>query len=702
MGLGPLMSIYQARFMRYLEHRGLKPHTDQRVWTFLGDGETDEPETLGAISLAAREHLDNLVWVVNCNLQRLDGPVRGNGKIVQELEAVFRGVGWNVIKVLWGQEWDELLARDDDGLLVRRMGEVVDGEYQKYSVAGGAYIREHFWGVDPRLQRMVSHLTDDQLWRMRLGGHDPVKVYQAYRGAMEHRGGPTVILARTIKGYGLGEAGEGKNITHQQKTLNENELLQFRDRFDIPLSDEEVVGAPLYRPAPNSPEAAYLQERRRALGGYVPQRVQRPSPLRAPAPDIFAEFAEGSAGREASTTMVLVRMIASLLRDPALGKCIVPIIPDEARTFGMEALFRSAGIYAAGGQLYEPVDAGSLLYYKESTEGQILEEGITEAGGTSSFIAAGTALANYGVATIPFFIFYSMFGMQRVGDLVWAAGDSRTRGFFVGGTSGRTTLNGEGLQHQDGHSHLFASAVPNLVSYEPAYAYEIAEIIRHGIERMHDHDEDVFFYLTVHNENYAHPAMPGDDDAARDAVRAGIIRGMYRFRAAEGGESGPRAQLLASGVLVNEALRAQQLLADDFGVAADVWSVTSWTELRRDALEAERWNRLHPGEEPHVPYAAQCLDGRPGVVVGVSDYVKSLPDGIAKWVEAPFVALGTDGFGRSATREELRRFFEVDAEHIAVATLSALAGDEQVAASVVRTAIERYGIDPEAPNPATH
>jgi pyruvate dehydrogenase E1 component len=708
MGLGPLMSIYQARFMRYLEHRGLKARTDQRVWAFLGDGETDEPETLGAISLAAREHLDNLVWVVNCNLQRLDGPVRGNGKIVQELEAVFRGVGWNVIKVLWGEEWDELLARDEDGLLIRRMGEVVDGEYQKYSVAGGAYIREHFWGVDPRLARLVSHMSDDQLWRMRLGGHDPVKVFQAYRAAMEHRGGPTVILARTIKGYGLGEAGEGKNITHQQKSLNESELLQFRDRFDIPLSDEEVVGAPLYRPAPNSPEGQYLQERRRALGGFVPQRTQRPSPLRAPDPDIFAEFAEGSGEREASTTMVLVRMIASLLRDKALGKHIVPIIPDEARTFGMEALFRSAGIYAAGGQLYEPVDSGSLLYYKESKEGQILEEGITEAGGTSSFIAAGTSLTNYGVPTIPFFVFYSMFGMQRVGDLVWAAGDSRTRGFFIGGTSGRTTLNGEGLQHQDGHSHLFASAVPNLVSYEPAYAYEIAEIIRHGIERMHDRDEDVFFYLTVHNENYAHPPMPADDPDGVP-VREGIIRGMYRFRAADqlagqlagGAATGPRAQLMASGVLVNEALRAQQMLADDFGVAADVWSVTSWTEIRRDAIEAERWNRLHPADEARVPYAVQCLDGRPGVVVGVSDYVKSLPDGIAKWIEAPFVTLGTDGFGRSATREELRRFFEVDAEHIVVATLSALVGDEQIAASVARDAIEQYGIDPEVANPAT-
>ncbi|MDA0365518.1 MAG: pyruvate dehydrogenase (acetyl-transferring), homodimeric type [Chloroflexi bacterium] len=701
MGLSPIMSIYQARFMRYLENRGLKPATDQKVWTFLGDGETDEPESLGAISLASREKLDNLIWVVNCNLQRLDGPVRGNGQIVQELEAVFRGVGWNVIKVLWGSEWDELLARDDEGLLSRRMGEVVDGEYQKYSVAGGEYIRKNFWGVDPRLERMVSHLSDDQLWRMRLGGHDPAKVYAAYKAAMEHRGGPTVILARTIKGYGLGEAGEGKNITHQQKSLNESELLQFRDRFDIPLSDEEVVGAPLYRPAATSPEAQYLHERRRVLGGYLPQRIARRSPLRAPAEELFAEFAEGSGDREASTTMVFVRMLAAMLRDDALGKAVVPIIPDEGRTFGMEALFRSAGIYSSTGQLYEPVDAGSLLFYKESRDGQILEEGITEAGSISSFIAAGTALANYGVATIPFFIFYSMFGMQRVADLVWAAADSRCRGFLVGATSGRTTLNGEGLQHQDGHSHLFSSVVPNLISYEPAYAYEIAVLIREGIRRMHDENEDVFYYLTVHNENYVHPPKPADGDVT---VNEGIIRGMYRFRAAAAltadATGKPRAQLLASGVLVNEALRAQELLANDYGVAADVWSVTSWTEVRREALEVERWNRLHPGEAARTPYVAQCLGEQPGVVVGVSDYMKTLPDAIAKWTSAPVVSLGTDGFGRSATREELRRFFEVDAEHIVVATLSALVRDEQIAASVARDAIARFEIDPDAPSPA--
>ena len=704
MGLGPMMAVYQARFLRYLEQRGLLEPSDRKVWVFLGDGETDEPEALGAISLAAREQLDNLIFVVNCNLQRLDGPVRGNGQIIQELEAVFRGVGWNVLKVLWGSEWDELLAKDTDGLLVRRMGEVVDGEYQKYTVAGGAYVRENFYGVDPRLERMVSHMSDDALWKMRLGGHDVEKVYAAYHEATNHHGSPTVILARTIKGYGLGEAGEGRNVTHQQKKLNEDELLHFRDQFDIPLSDEEVTGAPLFRPGAESPENRYLQARRRALGGPVPSRRTTPSPLRAPDEELFGEFFEGSGEREASTTMTFVRMLASLLRHPELGRRIVPIVPDEARTFGMEAFFREFGIYSSKGQTYDPVDSGSLLFYKESTDGQILEEGLTEAGSFSSFIAAGTSLTNTGVAAIPFYIFYSMFGLQRVGDLAWAASDARTRGFLIGATAGRTTLNGEGLQHQDGHSHVLSSVIPTMLSYDPAYAYEIAVLVREGIRRMHDENEDVTFYLTVTNENYRQPPIP-----QREGVREGIVKGMYLFRSAEelGVSLGidvsgrPRAQLLGSGAILNEALAAQELLLRDYGVAPDVWSVTSYSELRREAMDVERWNWLHPGEPVRVPYVAQMLGEDPTLVVGATDYLKSLPDSIAKWVDAPLVALGTDGFGRSATRAELRDFFEVDARHIAFATLSALVRDEALSASVAQQAMEDLKIDPERANPAT-
>jgi pyruvate dehydrogenase E1 component len=698
MGLGPLMAIYQARFMRYLEHRGLKERNDQKVWCFLGDGETDEPESLGAISLAARERLDNLIFVVNCNLQRLDGPVRGNGQIIQELEAVFRGVGWNVIKVLWGAEWDPLIEADQDGLLVRRMGEIVDGEYQKYSVAGGAYVREHFYGVDDRLLRMVQHLDDQELWKMRLGGHDPDKVYAAYEAATRHRGQPTVILARTIKGYGLDEAGEGRNVTHQQKELNDQELMRFRDRFDIPLSDEEVIGAPLFRPAADSPEMLYLTDRRRRLGGQVPSRRVVNQPVEAPADELFEEFFEGSGEREASTTMVFVRMLASLLRDSDLGHRIVPIIPDEARTFGMEAFFREFGIYASTGQLYDPVDSGSLLYYKESQDGQILEEGITEAGSFSSFLASGTSAMSYGTTTIPFFIFYSMFGLQRIGDLVWAAGDSRARGFLVGATSGRTTLQGEGLQHQDGHSHLLASTMPNLVSYDPAYAYEIAVILREGIRRMYEEGEEISFYLTVGNENYLQPPIPEGD---RESIREGIVRGIYRFSGPPEGVDGPRVRLLGSGALLNEARRAQEALAHDYGVAAEVWSVTSYTELRRDAMAVERWNLLHPTEEARMPYIARALGEDQGLVVATSDYMKALPDGIAKHIDAPVIALGTDGFGRSGTREELRDFFEVDWRHIVFATLSSLARDEQVGVSVVEAARDELHINPEAPDPAT-
>ena len=701
MGLAPIMAIYQARFMRYLEHRGLTPPPDpafgeQKVWAFLGDGETDEPESLGAISMAAREKLDNLIFVVNCNLQRLDGPVRGNGQIIQELEAVFRGVGWNVIKVIWGSEWDPLLAKDHDGLLVRRMGEVVDGEYQKYSVAGGAYIREHFWGVDERLKRLVAHISDHDLWRMRLGGHDTDKVYAAYKAAVEHRGGPTVILARTIKGYGQGEAGEGRNVSHQQKQLNEQELLQFRDRFDIPLTDAEVVGAPIYRPAPDSAEMQYLEERRAALGGPVPQRRTMPSPLRAPDDELFQEFFDGTGEREASNTMAFVRILTKLMRDSRLGDRIVPIIPDEARTFGMEGLFREFGIYSSVGQLYDPVDSHQLLFYKESSDGQILEEGITEAGSLCSFLAAGTALSHYKSATIPFFIFYSMFGFQRVGDLIWAAADSRCRGFLVGATAGRTTLNGEGLQHQDGHSHVLASVVPNLVAYDPAYAYEIAIIVQEGIRRMHEQNEDVFYYLTTENENYAQPPMPAGPEA--EGVREGILKGLYRISRAEAG-GGPRVHLLGSGAILNQVSAAVELLAR-YGVAADVWSATSYTELRRDAEDAERWNMLHPLESPRVPFVTRQLGEDPRPVVAASDYLKSLPETVSKWAPASFTALGTDGFGRSSTREELRSFFEVDAAHVAVAAMHALATEGRVEPALVQRVIEELGVDPERPNPA--
>jgi pyruvate dehydrogenase E1 component len=694
MGLGPLMAIYQARMMRYLEARGLKEPTDQKVWCFLGDGETDEPESLGAISLAAREHLDNLVFVVNCNLQRLDGPVRGNGQIIQELEAVFRGVGWNVIKVIWGGDWDPLLAADSQGLLADRMGQVVDGEYQTYTVAGGAYIRKQFWGTDPRLSRMVAHLSDDELWRLRLGGHDTDKVYAAYHAATHHRGAPTVILARTIKGYGLGEAGEGRNISHQQKHLNVRELLNFRDRFKVPLSDDEVATAPLYRPAADSAEMRYLRDRRTHLGGPLPQRRVRNATMEAPSFEPFEEFFRGSGDREASTTMVFVRMLASLMRDPKIGNRVVPIVPDEARTFGMETFFREFGIYSSKGQLYEPVDRENLLFYKETKDGQVLEEGITEAGSMSSFIAAGTAASSYGVTTLPFFIFYSMFGLQRVGDLVWAASDARTRGFLVGATAGRTTLNGEGLQHQDGHSHVLASVVPTLHAYDPAFAYEIAVLLEDGIRRMFVEGEERLVYLTVTNETYRQPPIPEDE-----GVREGIVRGIYRFRSlGDGGQ--PRVHLLGSGAIMNEVLRAQELLADQFGVASDAWSVTSYTELRRDAIEVERWNVLHPAEPRRQPYIAEALGGGQ-VVVATSDYMKALPDGLARWVDAPMVSLGTDGFGRSDTREALRDFFEVDARHIAFAALSALARDEQIPVSVAVRAGEALKIDPERPNPAT-
>ncbi len=693
MGLGPIMAIYQARFTRYLEDRGLKPKSNSKVWAFLGDGETDEPESLGAITLASREKLDNLIFVINCNLQRLDGPVRGNGQIIQELEAAFRGAGWNVIKVIWGRDWDPLLAKDHDGLLVKRMGEIVDGQYQKYAVESGAYIRQHFWGADPRLLDMVKHLTDDQLKKLTLGGHDPVKVYNAYKAATEHKGAPTVILARTIKGYGLGEAGEGKNITHQQKKMNEDELKAFRTRFGLPLSDSDIAKAPFYRPADDSEELKYMLERRASLGGFAPRRQVKVSPIKPVAEEVFEEFYAGTDGRKASTTMVFVRLLSKLLRDKEIGELVVPIVPDEARTFGMEALFRQVGIYAHSGQAYEPVDMDTLLYYKEASDGQILEEGINEAGSLSSFIAAGTAYATHGVNTIPFFIFYSMFGFQRVGDLIWAAADSRTRGFLLGGTAGRTTLAGEGLQHQDGNSHLYALPYPNVLSYDPAFAFELAVIIKDGIRRMYVEGESVFYYLTVMNEQYAMPKMP-------DGAMEGILKGMYKFRSTSQPKAKARAQLFGSGAILPEVIKAADLLEEKYGVGADVWSVTSYPELYREGHACERWNMLHPGETAKVPYVTQCLKDAPGVFVAASDYVKALPDSIDRWLPRPLVALGTDGFGRSEGRSSLREFFEVDHRYVVLATLTALLREKKIDAAVAQQAIKDLNINPDKPNPA--
>ena len=692
MGLGPIMSIYQARFNRYLEDRGLKKPSSSKVWAFLGDGETDEPESLGAISLAAREKLDNLVWVINCNLQRLDGPVRGNGQIIQELEASFRGAGWNVIKVLWGSDWDPLLAKDHDGLLAKRMGEVVDGQYQKYAVESGAYFREHFFGTDPRLLDLVKHLSDDQLKRLRLGGHDPGKVFNAYKRATETKGQPTVILARTIKGYGMGEAGEGKNITHQQKKMNEADLRSFRTRFGIPISDEQIADAPFYRPPEDSPELQYIRERRKALGGPVPSRMVRVEPLKVGLDALFEEFSKGTDGKKASTTMVFVRILTKLLRDKEVGSLIVPIVPDEARTFGMESLFRAVGIYSHVGQKYEPVDMDTLLYYKEAQDGQILEEGITEAGSMSSFIAAGTAYATHGVNTIPFFIYYSMFGFQRVGDLIWAGADSRVRGFLLGGTAGRTTLAGEGLQHQDGNSHVYSLCYPNCISYDPAYAFELAVIIQDGIRRMYAEQESVFYYLTVMNEQYAMPEMPPNS-------REGILKGLYKFKASDDKKSKLKAQLFGSGAILNEVVAAQEILKK-YGVAADVWSVTSYGELYRDGHACERWNMLHPGETPRVPYVTQCLKDAQGVFIAASDNCKVLADSIDRWMPRRIRALGTDGFGRSEDRATLREFFEVDARFVAVATLSELLKEGQIDAKVVAQAIKDLGINPDKPNPA--
>ena len=692
MGLSPIMAIYQARFNRYLVNRGLKPATDAKVWAFLGDGETDEPEALGAITLAPRERLDNLIFVINCNLQRLDGPVRGNGKIIKELEAAFRGAGWNVVKVIWGSDWDPIFAKDTDGLLAKRLEEMVDGELQKLVVESGAYVREHVFGVDPRLLKLVEDIPDEKLRTLRTGGHDPLKVYAAYKAAFEHKGTPTVILARTIKGYGLGESGEGKNVTHQQKKLDEDELRHFRTRFGIPISDAQIAEAPFYRPPEDSPEIRYLRARREELGGYLPRRSVRSKPLEADHKQLFEEFQAGSEGREVSTTMAFVSMLRKMMRDPEIGKLVVPIVPDEARTFGMESLFRQVGIYSSRGQLYEPVDVHTLLYYREAKDGQILEEGITEAGSMSSFIAAGSAYATHGINTIPFFIYYSMFGLQRIGDLIWAAADMRCRGFLLGGTAGRTTLAGEGLQHQDGNSHVLALPVPNLRAYDPAFAYEVAVIIEDGIERMYKKGESIFYYITLMNEPYAMPAMPAGS-------REGILKGMYRLRASEDKKSKLRAQLFGSGAILREAVRAQGILDEKYGVAADVWSVTSYKALYRDGIDTERWNLLHPGEKPRIPYVSECLAGAPGVRVAASDYLKTLPNLISKWLPGPIASLGTDGFGRSESRASLRNFFEVDARFIVLATLHQLMNEGKIQASVVKKAIVDLEIETEKPNP---
>jgi len=691
MGLGPLCSIYQARFNRYLRSRGLIQGEEPKVWAFLGDGETDEPESLGSITLAARENLDNLIWVINCNLQRLDGPVRGNGKIIQELEAIFKGAGWNVIKVIWGSDWDPLLAADKSGLLIKRMEEAVDGDYQKYSVEPGSYTRKHFFGKYPELLALVNHLTDAQIHKLLRGGHDSRKVYAAYHAAVNHRGQPTVILAKTVKGYGLGEAGEGRNITHQQKKLNEKELREFRARFRVPISDEEIAETPFFRPAAGSPEAKYLKERRRQLGGSLPARIVTAKPLEVPSLEAFAELLKGSGRMEMSTTMGFVRLLSILIRHKAIGRQIVPIIPDEARTFGLDALFREVGIYSPKGQLYDPVDSKSLLYYHEAKDGQILEEGITEAGSMASFIAAGTAYANLGRYLVPFYIYYSMFGFQRIGDLMWLAGDIKARGFLLGATSGRTTLNGEGLQHQDGHSLLLTSCIPTLLTYDPAYTFEVAVIIADGLRRMYVENQDLFYYLTLYNENYAMPALP-------TGAEEGIIKGLYKLKPGPDGLK-LKAQILGSGPILREALRAQDLLAERFGVSADVWSATSYKLLRSDALKARRWNMLHPTETPRRSYLEQILANEKGVFVAVSDNIKLVPDQIAPWVPGGLATLGTDGFGRSETRPRLRRFFEVDAELTVIATLSALADKGQVDRQMVARAIKELGVDPEKAHP---
>jgi pyruvate dehydrogenase E1 component len=690
MGIGPLNAIYQARFMRYLENREIIPTTDRKIWAFIGDGESDEPETMGSLTLASREKLDNLIFVVNCNLQRLDGPVRGNGKIINELESAYRGAGWNVIKLIWGSDWDRLLAKDKSGLLMKRMAEVVDGESQSFKAKGGAYIRKEFYGKYPELLELVSDMSDDELHRMTRGGHDPQKVYNAYKRAVEYKDGPTVILAHTVKGYGLGSA-EARNATHQEKKLADQALSAFRTRFEIPIPEQAARDGSLYRPADDSPEIKYMQERRRKLGGYMPTREVPKSNFQAPPLSEFAESLGGSKGRAVSTTMGFVSMLRQLLKEPKIGKLIVPIIPDEGRTFGMESIIRQVGIYASKGQLYKPHDQDMLLYYREEKDGQILEEGITEAGSMASFTAAGTAYSNYKVPMVPFFTYYSMFGFQRIGDMIWAFADARGKGFLMGGTGGRTTLAGEGLQHQDGHSLVLSSTVPTCASYDPAYVYEIAVIVQDGMRRMYQESEDRFYYLMLYNEDYAMPEMP-------KGVEEGILRGIYKLKSAQDGKA--TVQLFGSGPILNEALRAQDILAEKYGIQSNVWSVTSYNELRRDALSTERWNRLHPGEPERQPYIATAIEGANGPIIAASDYMKAVPDQLSPWLGSRLVSLGTDGFGRSDNREYLRKHFEVNAVSIAAAALSKLARDGKYDAKKVKKAFEELGIETEKMDPA--
>ncbi len=692
MGLGPITGIYQARFLKYIHDRGIADTSDRKVWVFCGDGEMDEPESLGAISLASREKLDNLIFVVNCNLQRLDGPVRGNGKIIQELESDFRGSGWNVLKVVWGSYWDPLLAMDKDGLLKKRMEECVDGEYQNFKAKGGAYTREHFFGKYPELKEMVAAMSDQDIWRLNRGGHDPHKVYAAYHSAVNHKGQPTVILAKTVKGYGMGEAGEGQNTTHQQKSMDLTSLKQFRDRFDLPITDEQVENLSFYKPAADSPEMLYMATRRAAMGGSVPARRRKGNELTIPPLSAFENMLVSTGEREISTTMAFVRILSTLVRDKQIGKFVVPIVPDEARTFGMEGMFRQLGIYASQGQLYEPMDSDQVMYYKESKDGQILEEGINEAGSFSSWMAAATSYSVTGVQMIPFYIFYSMFGFQRIGDLAWAAGDSRARGFLLGATAGRTTLNGEGLQHEDGHSHLMSATIPNCISYDPTFAYELAVIIQEGLRRMVQNQEDVYYYITLMNENYTHPEMP-------KGAEAGILKGIYNFSKSKA--KGEKVQLMGSGVILREVIAAAEMLEKEWGVAADVWSVTSFNELRRDGLDAERWNMLNPEKPQRLSYVAEAMQGAQGPTIASTDYMKAFAEQIAGFVPGKFVALGTDGYGRSDSREALRSFFEVDRYYVVVASLKALADEGKLPASKVAEAIVKYKLDANKPNPTT-
>ena len=690
MGLGPMMAIYQARFMRYMEHRELISSSDRNVWCFIGDGEMDEPESLGAITMPVREGLDNLVFVVNCNLQRLDGPVRGNGKIIQELEAAFGGAGWNVIKVIWGSRWDALLAKDHDGLLQRVMEECVDGEYQNFKSKGGDYVRKHFFGRYPETHEMVANMSDENIWRLNRGGHDAIKVYSAYKNALNHKGGPTVILAKTVKGFGMGSAGEGQNTAHQQKKLDIEALKEFRDRFNIPVSNKDIDSIPYCKPDSNSIEMQYLHEKRQSLGGYLPKRRIKAPKLMIPALKIFKTQLDGSGDREISTTMAFIRMLTALVRDKKIGKNIVPIVPDEARTFGMEGMFRQIGIYSSKGQLYTPQDAGQLMYYREDKKGQILEEGINEAGAFCSWLASGTSYSNHNTQTIPFYIYYSMFGFQRIGDFIWAGGDLQSRGFLMGGTAGRTTLAGEGLQHQDGHSLIHASTIPNCISYDPTYAYELAIIIHDGLKRMIGNQENIFYYITCMNENYIHPCIP-------KGVSNGILKGMYRLK--RGGKKKLKAQLMGSGTILREVLASSEILLKDFGIDSDVWSVTSFNELRRNALQIERWNNLNPDKQPKKNYIQSCLSSSAGPFIAATDYMKIIPDQIQRWVPGTFVSLGTDGYGRSDTRSALRKHFEVDRWFIVVTTLKALSDQGMIDGRIVSKAIKKYGIDPSKKDP---